>query len=64
MEKKDTFNGGFVGAVIVVVFAAALAAAWDTFSEQDLLTKLFILACTAVGASGLYWTVRAMWSDK
>lgn len=63
-EKKDTFMGGAVGALIVLIFAAALATMWDEFRSADLPTKLFILACSAVGGSGIYWTLRAMWSDK
>lgn len=63
-HKKDTFNGGFVGAVIVVLILAALSVAWDQFSTADFWTKLFIIACSIVGGSGVYWMLRAMWSDK
>lgn len=62
--KKDTFSGGLVGAVIVVVFAAALATLWEEFAGADLPTRLFILACMGVGGSGIYWMLRAMWTDR
>ena len=62
--KKDTFSGGLVGAIIIVVILAGLSAAWDQFSTADIWTQLFILACSVAGGSGVYWMLRAMWSDK
>lgn len=63
-SNKDRLKTNVVAIALVLLFGSALATAWDEFSTADIWTQLFILACSGVGISGIYWMIRAALSKN